>query len=223
MGDRAACREVPGRSDCPDSGHPAPCSPPLGRRLLASRGFALRPGDLRKQEKNLRCGNPTRGGLPRWGRWGPGAWRPRPRYAAREAGRILAALSFPALSSFPLLPPAALPSARLTWRRDAGSRGRGGRGLRGGSRACSGAGSRAAATAAARSAPRPPLHQSFKLAWRRGRWARCPAPNDSTPGKPRPFAPLSVSFSTGARSGGHTCSTFPSHLGTLPVRGGPLT
>lgn len=132
-------------------------SPPAGQARYWRLFWAI----WVKAEK-LRYGNPTRGGLPGWGRQEQGLWRPQPHNAVLEASLTPGRL-FLSVYSLSLPPPCPVPGSPGGWARGAAGGAAGGSGgLRGGSRACSGAGSRAAATAAARSAPRPPLHQSFK-------------------------------------------------------------
>lgn len=182
----------------PDSGHPALGSPPRGRRLLARPGTGASSGRFGQRQKSCAAGSPRTGGCQGGAAGGQGRGGRDPITQPPRPARHPAVLSY-VLSS--PLPPASLPSARLTWRRGAGRRGRGGGGLRGGSRACSGAGSRAAATAAARSAPRPPLHQSFKLARRCGPPAvAVPPPRRLHPPQAPPFrATFGFFFRGGAR------------------------
>lgn len=173
-----------GQKPAPDSGHRVLGSPPRGCRLPARPGIGAssRRFGQKSREKSGAAGTPSAGSA----RMDPAGAR---GVAAATPPRSPRGRRGPVRSS--PLPPASSPSVRLTWRRGAGRRGRGGGGLRGGSRACSGAGSRAAATAAALSGARPPLHQSFKPAWRRG---VCEAPPPPGPAPSRPALPRHFRF-----------------------------
>lgn len=196
----------------PDSGHRVLGSPPRGCRLPVRAGMGASSGRFRQKSRRKAALRVTQArGPPGWGPQGPGAWRTRPHHAAPEAAP---APGGPVRS--PPLPLASSPSVRLTWRRGAGRRGRGGGGLRGGSRACSGAGSRAAATAAALSAARPPLHQSFKPAWRR---RVCEAPPLKAP--PPPGPPFRATFGFFFCAPRRPAPLDLSHKSGTPPRGGP--
>lgn len=161
----------------------SPARRPAAAACWPRRSLALGPGGLGKgRRKTALLGSQRAGGAARVRlAGGPGAWWLRP--TARPPG--------PAGSRGPSLPfpsPSRRLRARclLTWRRGAGRRGRGGRGLRGCSHACSGARSRAAATAAALFAGARPCASLLNGlgAWLHGSPPRGPAPS-----------PLSVSFS----------------------------